>query len=119
MPLLAVTLRTVLDTEMYSMDNGIPDLSRLSINPNRSHQSPLNMLDIVFRSVALQLLFALSFLHSRGLAHRDIKPENIMLDWDGTLVLIDFGVARDENADDWGNEWKEAEDDMCCDVGTG
>lgn len=40
-----------------------------------------------------QLINAISFIHSKGVAHRDIKPENILLDNDGNLKLTDFGLA--------------------------
>jgi serine/threonine protein kinase len=40
-----------------------------------------------------QLLTALGYLHGCGLLHRDIKPGNLMLERDGTLRLLDFGLA--------------------------
>lgn len=45
---------------------------------------------------ASQLLSALHFLHSHDppVVYRDLKPENIIVRPDGTLKLIDFGIAR-------------------------
>ncbi len=40
------------------------------------------------------VLGALDYLHAQNLLHRDLKPGNILLQADGTPILIDFGTAR-------------------------
>ena len=40
-----------------------------------------------------QLAEALVHAHSRGIIHRDIKPENLLIAQNGTLKVIDFGIA--------------------------
>ena len=41
-----------------------------------------------------QVASALSNLHNVGILHRDLKPGNIMLRGDGSIALIDFGLAK-------------------------
>ncbi|KAI4630518.1 hypothetical protein J4E80_001455 [Alternaria sp. BMP 0032] len=40
-----------------------------------------------------QLVNAVAYMHSMGVAHRDIKPENVLLSAEGDLKLSDFGLA--------------------------
>ncbi|RYN29438.1 Serine/threonine-protein kinase [Alternaria tenuissima] len=40
-----------------------------------------------------QLVNAVTYMHSKGVAHRDIKPENVLLSAEGDLKLSDFGLA--------------------------
>ena len=46
------------------------------------------------RGIVGQLAGALHYVHGRGIVHRDVTPNNVMLDGQGDVKLLDFGVAR-------------------------
>ena len=45
-------------------------------------------------SIILQVLDGLAHAHQTGIVHRDVKPANIFICEDGTVKIMDFGVAR-------------------------
>jgi serine/threonine-protein kinase len=55
-------------------------------------------LDEVVRYMS-QLLSALAHAHEHGVVHRDLKPSNLFLLKDGSINVVDFGVARIESSD--------------------
>ena len=40
------------------------------------------------------MILALGYLHGRGIIHRDLKLENILVDQEGYIRLIDYGLAK-------------------------
>jgi serine/threonine-protein kinase len=44
------------------------------------------------------VLSALGYAHQKGFVHRDIKPSNIMIRSNGSVCLLDFGIAKDMNS---------------------
>lgn len=43
---------------------------------------------------AAQLVLGLEYLHQKGIVHRDMKLENILLDEEGYIKIIDYGLAK-------------------------
>ncbi|KAJ3341132.1 hypothetical protein HDU91_000749 [Kappamyces sp. JEL0680] len=67
------------------------------MNQRTAIDLPLNL--VIFR----QLVDAVTHIHSFGVVHRDIKPENVFVKGDGSIVLGDFGLAKNIEDDSW--EW--------------
>ena len=57
---------------------------------------PLPEADAV--AIASRICDALDYLHRQNVVHRDLKPQNIMLCRDGSIRIMDFGIAKSSQA---------------------
>lgn len=64
----------------------------------------------VVMMVLYEVLSALGHAHRQNVVHRDIKPANIMIDEDGRVRLLDFGIAHTDNQLDFNRYFKDEEE---------
>lgn len=62
--------------------------------------SPLSLDRSRVQSATVKLVRAISHIHRAGLLHRDLKPSNVLVEADGRVVVVDFGIASDAAADE-------------------
>jgi serine/threonine-protein kinase len=67
------------------------DLDKV-IRERKKTRMPMDVRESV--NIALQVVKALECAHDNGIVHRDLKPSNIRIDRYGTIIVMDFGIAR-------------------------
>lgn len=64
----------------------------------RVAEGPLPLIEVL--NIAVQVSEGLEAAHEKGVVHRDVKPANIMLNWEGQVRIMDFGLASLEGGAD-------------------
>ncbi len=89
--------RNIVTIYDYGDDDGLPYivmelLEGEDLNQIIAAKTPMTLLQKV--SIMIQVADGLRSAHRAGVVHRDVKPANIRLLPDGTVKLMDFGIAR-------------------------
>jgi serine/threonine protein kinase len=71
------------------------DLSSLWRRANELH-APLPFADVA--TILVAACEALHHAHEQGIVHRDVTPANLLISYDGTVKLADFGIAKSQAA---------------------
>ena len=77
---------------VMSLIEGQDLATSMEINGNQPFPEPQVM------AWMTQVLDALEYCHSQGVIHRDLKPANVIVTQDGKTYLVDFGIAKPNDA---------------------
>ncbi len=64
----------------------------LSADPSPISHHPFPISQII--AITVQIAEGLAVAHAKGIVHRDIKPQNILVDKNGHVKILDFGLAK-------------------------
>ncbi len=73
---------------------------------DRIAQGPISVEDTL--EIATQMAEALEVAHEQGIVHRDLKPANVKVRTDGTVKVLDFGLAKAVTAEPTGSSGSNA-----------
>ncbi|MGH7563514.1 MAG: protein kinase domain-containing protein, partial [Gemmatimonadota bacterium] len=84
--------------ELGETDDGIPYIAMAYVEgetlEQRLRAGPLAVDEAI--AIATMVADGLGAAHRRGIVHRDIKPSNLIVTPEGTVKIVDFGIARSE-----------------------
>ena len=86
--------------EVGATDDGLmflamPLYGGATLSDRLEREGPLAVADAL--AIARQIVEGLACAHVAGIVHRDLKPSNVMLLPDGTVKILDFGLAKARN----------------------
>ena len=89
--------RNIVTIFEFAEDNGTPFIAMeflrgRSLAARMQEGPPLTLVQTL--DIVIQLCTGLHYAHEQGIVHRDVKPGNIWLLDDGTVKLLDFGIAK-------------------------
>ena len=89
--------RNIVTIFEFAEDNGTPYIAMeflrgTSLVHRMKEGPPLTLVQKL--DIVSQLCTGLHYAHEQGIVHRDVKPANIWLQDDGTVKLLDFGIAK-------------------------
>lgn len=58
------------------------------------HNRPRSGLEPLILKIAEQVCDVLAYIHAENVIHRDLKPENILVRRNGSVAIVDFGIAK-------------------------